>query len=637
MNILGIETSCDETSAAVVRSDLRVLSNVIQSQIDLHERYGGVVPELASRRHIVAIVPTIDLALEQAGVTLEEIDAIAVTEGPGLAGSLLVGINVAKALALSRGLPLIPVNHLEGHIYANWLTMGDAEPQPAPTFPLVCLIVSGGHTELLLMRDHGNYELLGRTIDDAAGEAFDKGARILGLGFPGGPAIQKASANARVGQHPLPRAWLGESFDFSFSGLKTALLREAEQYRRPRVPAKRGAKDEPFATYEPIHYGPNVPVNDIAADYQDAIVDVLVEKTARAARDTRASTVLLAGGVAANELLRRRLQNALTVPLRYPPVILCTDNAAMIAGAAHFSYRRGERGTLELDIHPQLAVDDRDVAIVVTNRTGTRSMEETSLTPSIRSVAIEAARDAGRILRENYGKVQQVKYKGEVDIVTEVDEASERLITERIQQYFPGHHILGEEGGTSRSPESESRYRWIIDPVDGTTNYAHGYPFFCVSIGVEVDGVVQFGAVYAPALDELFVAELGAGAFLNGERLVVSSTDHLIRSLLASGFNTDRDLARSNLPNWERLVFKTQALRRDGAAALNLCYVAAGRFDGYWEIGLKPWDAAAGVLIVREAGGTVTDFSGTAHVLTSSTLVATNGILHNALRDELTD
>ncbi len=204
------------------------------------------------------------------------------------------------------------------------------------------------------MRDHGKYELLGRTIDDAAGEAFDKGARILGLGFPGGPAIQKASANARLGQHPLPRAWLGESYDFSFSGLKTALLREAEQYRRPRVPAKRGAKDEPFATYEPVRYGPNVPVNDIAADYQDAIVDVLVEKTARAARDTRASMVLLAGGVAANDLLRRRLQTALDVPLRYPPTILCTDNAAMIAGAAHFSFRRGERGTLDLDIHPQL-------------------------------------------------------------------------------------------------------------------------------------------------------------------------------------------------------------------------------------------------------------------------------------------
>ena len=354
MNILAIETSCDETSAAVVRDDLRVLSNVIQSQIDLHERYGGVVPELASRRHIVSIIPTIDLALEQAGVTLDEVDALAVTEGPGLAGSLLVGINVAKSVALSRGLPLIPVNHLEGHVYANWLTLASDDPQPAPTFPLVCLIVSGGHTELLLMREHGNYELLGRTIDDAAGEAFDKGARILGLGFPGGPAIQKAALSGRTGQHPLPRAWLGDSYDFSFSGLKTALLRVAEQYRRPRSGRSRAVSEEPFRSFEPIHYRPNVPVNDIAADYQDAIVEVLVDKTVRAAHDSRARMVLLAGGVAANDLLRKRLQAALDVPLRFPPVVLCTDNAAMIGGAAHFSFRRGHRGGLDLDIQPKL-------------------------------------------------------------------------------------------------------------------------------------------------------------------------------------------------------------------------------------------------------------------------------------------
>ncbi len=354
MNILGIETSCDETSAAVVGEDLRVLSNVIQSQIDLHERYGGVVPELASRRHIVSIIPTIDIALEQAGVTIDEIDAIAVTEGPGLAGSLLVGINVAKTLALSRGLPLIPVNHLEGHIYANWLTMDGEELQPPPRFPLVCLIVSGGHTELLLMRDHGSYEMLGRTIDDAAGEAFDKGARILGLGFPGGPAIQAAATNGRIGQHPLPRAWLGDTYDFSFSGLKTALLRVAEQYRRPRPNRSRAVTDEPFRTFEPIRYGRNVPINDIAADYQDAIVDVLVAKTVRAAHDSGAKMVLLAGGVAANELLRKRLTSALAVSLRYPPITLCTDNAAMVAGAAQFGLRRGDRAALDLDIHPQL-------------------------------------------------------------------------------------------------------------------------------------------------------------------------------------------------------------------------------------------------------------------------------------------
>ncbi len=256
------------------------------------------------------------------------------------------------------------------------------------------------------------------------------------------------------------------------------------------------------------------------------------------------------------------------------------------------------------------------------------------MTPSPRTVAIEAARDAGRILRDNYGKVQTIKFKGEVDIVTEVDEASERLIRSRIQENFPDHQILGEEGGATDSG-SKSPYRWIIDPLDGTTNFAHGYPFFCVSIGLEVDGVSRLGVVYTPVFDEMFVAELGAGAFLNGARMTVSPTDALIRSLLSTGFNYDRDLVRQNLPHWEQFLFGTQALRRDGSAALNLCFVAAGRFDGYWEIGLKPWDAAAGVLMVREAGGRVTGFSGDAHRLTDLNLVASNGNLHQAMLDVL--
>ena len=352
--ILGIETSCDETSAAVVRDGRSVLSNVIHSQIDVHERYGGIVPELASRRHITMIVPAVELALEQAGVTRHDLDAIAVTEGPGLAGSLLVGVNTAKALAFAWELPLVPVNHLEGHIYANWLALPDEADVRPPVFPIVCLIASGGHTELVLMRGHGEFELLGRTIDDAAGEAFDKGARILGLGYPGGPAIQRAAERGRTGHHPLPRAWLGDSYDFSFSGLKTALLREVEQYRRERPRARRPAPGEPYIPYEPPQYAPNMPVSDLAADYQDAIVEVLVEKTVRAARDYGAAEVLLAGGVAANALLRRRLAAAVPMPLRFPPPILCTDNAAMIAGAAYFTRRRGARGGLDLDIHPQL-------------------------------------------------------------------------------------------------------------------------------------------------------------------------------------------------------------------------------------------------------------------------------------------
>ena len=258
------------------------------------------------------------------------------------------------------------------------------------------------------------------------------------------------------------------------------------------------------------------------------------------------------------------------------------------------------------------------------------------MTSSLRTVAIEAAREAGRIMRAHYGQTQQITFKGEVDLVTDVDQASEQLIVQRIQSRFPDHQILSEESGALFVSGSGSGYRWIIDPLDGTTNFAHGYPFFCVSIGVEVDGVSRLGVVYAPILDELFVAELGAGAFLNGRKIVVSATDRLIRALLATGFNYDRSLAHANLPNWERLLDRTQALRRDGSSALNLCYVAAGRFDGYWEIGLKPWDAAAGTLMVREAGGTVTDFSGNAHRLTDGTLLATNSGLHDDLRALLT-
>lgn len=355
MQILGIETSCDETSAAVVSDGRIIRSNVIRSQEDLHERYGGVVPELASRRHVTAIIPAIDVALQDAGLAADEIDAIAVTEGPGLAGSLLVGMNTAKALSMAWGVPLIPVNHLEGHIYSNWLTEVADDPtfQP-PRFPLVCLIVSGGHTELVLMRDHGRFDVLGKTIDDAAGEAFDKGARILNLGFPGGPAIQRAAADGQLGRHPFPRAWLGDSYDFSFSGLKTALLREVEKYRREPTRPRKVVSSGPFPVHEPPEYAPNMPAADIAADFQDAIVDVLVQKTARAAVEYRAAMVVLAGGVASNSLLRRKLESALEVPLRFPEPILCTDNGAMIAGAGYYLYSRGVTASFDLDISPQL-------------------------------------------------------------------------------------------------------------------------------------------------------------------------------------------------------------------------------------------------------------------------------------------
>ncbi len=364
MNVLGIETSCDETAAAVVVDGSAVKANVIASQIALHQAHGGVVPELAARGHLTAIIPVVEMALNEAGIDRRAIDAVAVTRGPGLAGSLLVGMNVAKALAYALDRPLVPVNHLEGHVYANWLTLPGEKHRLPPAFPLICLLVSGGHTELILMRGHGHYEHLGRTLDDAAGEAFDKGARLLGLGYPGGPVIQRAAEGGTTGRFTLPRAWLDESYDFSFSGLKTALLREVAPFRLPAeevAPAQESGS--PFPEHRPPTYAADLPVADLAAEYQDAIVEVLAVKTARAAQQFDARTVLLAGGVAANRVLRNRLVAEVAaiggerpIPVRFPPIALCTDNAAMIAGAAYYGLRRGDQAGWEVDIEPRLTL-----------------------------------------------------------------------------------------------------------------------------------------------------------------------------------------------------------------------------------------------------------------------------------------
>lgn len=362
MNVLGLETSCDETAAAVVRSGQRVHSNVVASQIALHLAHGGVVPELAARSHVTAIIPVVEQALAEAEIDRRALDAIAVTEGPGLAGSLLVGVNVAKAMAYALDRPLVGINHLEAHIYANWLGLPGEDPPSPPTFPLVCLLVSGGHTELILMHGHGRYRHLGRTLDDAAGEAFDKGARLLGLGYPGGPAIQSTAADGDETRFDFPRAWLGESFDFSYSGLKTALLRLTEPFRLPAepIPPPTAPPPGPFAEHRPPSFSPGMPTADLAASFQAAIVEPLAVKTARAAETFGAQTVLLAGGVAANTLLRDRVAAAVrdrlgdTVPVRSPPLVYCTDNAAMVAGAAAFAIRRGAQVGWEADIHPRL-------------------------------------------------------------------------------------------------------------------------------------------------------------------------------------------------------------------------------------------------------------------------------------------
>lgn len=354
MRILGIETSCDETSAAVVVGGTWVLSNVISSQIALHQAHGGVVPELAARAHVTAFVPVVEAALAEAKLTMKEIDAIAVTNGPGLAGSLLVGVNAAKAMAYVLDRPLIPVNHLEAHVAANWLRPYGVEADP-PQLPAICLLVSGGHTELLLVERPGRFRLLGRTLDDAAGEAFDKGARLLGLGYPGGPAIQRAAEGGDPNAFELPRAMQGESLEFSFSGLKTALLRLIAPYRLPDPPRPALAPGL-FAEHRAPRFREGLPVADLAASFQAAIVDVLTEKTLRAARTHGAASVLLAGGVAANRPLRESLANAVgsSIKLHVPEFAYCTDNAAMIAGAAHTALRRGEQGGWDLDIDPRL-------------------------------------------------------------------------------------------------------------------------------------------------------------------------------------------------------------------------------------------------------------------------------------------
>jgi N6-L-threonylcarbamoyladenine synthase len=325
--ILAIETSCDETAAAVVENGTTILSNIVASQVDLHAQYGGVFPEVASRRHIEVIYPVIEEAMNKAHLGFDDLDCIAVTRGPGLVGSLLVGVNAAKGLALARQKPFLGINHIEGHIYSLWLT--DAEPDIE--FPILTLVVSGGHTELYLMTDHGRYQHLGGTLDDAAGEAFDKVGRLLGLPFPGGPAIDRIAEQGNPEAFRFPRAVMEKEYgySFSFSGLKTAVMRQTKHYHQDRMP-----------------------VPDLAASFQAAAVEALVTKTAEAAEAYGVTAVHLAGGVSANRQLRQVMSEQIDRPVRYPPLALCTDNAAMIGAAAHWHYINGRRDALHLDVTP---------------------------------------------------------------------------------------------------------------------------------------------------------------------------------------------------------------------------------------------------------------------------------------------
>ncbi len=331
VRILGVESSCDETAAAVIENGRVFLSSVVASQVDLHAQFGGVYPEVASRQHIRTIYPIIEQALAQAHLRLEDVDGIAATRGPGLPGSLVVGLNAAKGLSLGSGLPLIGINHLEAHLYSAWLYRQDGEPFAEPQFPIVALIVSGGHTELVMMSDHLKYERLGATLDDAAGEAFDKVARLLGLGYPGGPLIQKTAEGGNPLAYKFPRSWLEGSWNFSFSGLKTSVLRQVRALEA---------------------HSSSLPVADLAASFQAAVVDALVTKTMKAAEHYGAKAILVVGGVSANKALRESVKLRSTVPVYIPHISLCTDNAAMIAGAGYYRYAAGQRDSLDMDVLP---------------------------------------------------------------------------------------------------------------------------------------------------------------------------------------------------------------------------------------------------------------------------------------------
>lgn len=334
--ILAVESSCDETAASVVKNGREVLSNVISSQIELHKLYGGVVPEIASRKHIEKVNQVMKEALQEAGVTLDDLDAVGVTYGPGLVGALLVGVSAAKAVAYAKNLPLVGVHHIEGHISANYIENKNLEP------PFACLVVSGGHTHLVIVKDYGKYEIVGRTRDDAAGEAFDKVARAIGLGYPGGPKIDKLSREGNPNAIVFPKAKVADApYDFSFSGLKSAVLNYLNGCKMKNIPV--------------------VPA-DVAASFQKAVIDVLVEHSMHAVEEYGFKKFAIAGGVASNSSLRMAMETACKkrgVAFYHPSPILCTDNAAMIGAAAYYEYMAGTRHGWDLNAVPNLKLGER--------------------------------------------------------------------------------------------------------------------------------------------------------------------------------------------------------------------------------------------------------------------------------------
>jgi N6-L-threonylcarbamoyladenine synthase len=353
MRILGIESSCDETAAAIIEDGHRLLSNVVNSQIDIHALYGGVVPEIAARSHIEVINPVINQALTEANLTWDDIDAIAVTYAPGLIGSLLVGTLAARTLAILKNKPLYPIHHVEAHVYANFITdqtngISLTLPSKQPVFPMLALIVSGGHSQLVLFKDHGDYELLGQTQDDAVGEAFDKVAKILGLPYPGGPSIATAALSGDPYTYKLPKAKMDGAYDFSFSGLKTAVLRAVQ---------REVGVDTSFPSRELAALLSDTQKANFAASFQRTAIETLVDKAEAAFKDHSPASVVIAGGVAANQELRRQLTERLPLPIEYAPMSLCTDNAAMIGTLGYFYAQKKEPITpVDLDVIPSLSM-----------------------------------------------------------------------------------------------------------------------------------------------------------------------------------------------------------------------------------------------------------------------------------------
>lgn len=353
MRILGIESSCDETAAAIVENGDTLLSNVVRTQIDIHKMYGGVVPEVAARSHIEVVNAVIDQALTDAHLTWEDIDGIAVTYAPGLSGSLLIGTLSARTIALQKNIPLYPIHHVEAHVYANFITkqadhLSLSLPKEQPKFPMLALIVSGGHSQLVLFKDHGDYTLLGQTQDDAVGEAFDKVAKILGLPYPGGPSIAEAATQGNPKAYQLPKAKLHGAYDFSFSGLKTAVLRAVQ---------REVGVDTSFPSFELSARLNDGQRANFAASFQHTAIETLVDKAEKAFHDHSPASVVIAGGVAANQELRKQLQERLPLPIEYAPMQLCTDNGAMIATLGCFYAERMQAvSPLSLEVQPSLSM-----------------------------------------------------------------------------------------------------------------------------------------------------------------------------------------------------------------------------------------------------------------------------------------